>query len=113
MDVRLEEVDGFPVLHLVGEFDSFETELVRQGFEACVADGHARMVFDLGEMTFANSTTIAYIITAQREVAAKGGRIVLARPQEFLVRTLATLGLSSVFTSVDSVEEAVALLKST
>jgi anti-anti-sigma factor len=62
-------------------------------------------------MTFANSTTIAFLITAQKRVGAMGGRLVLARPRDFIRRTLRTLGLDQVFPVTGSVEEAIATLK--
>jgi len=93
MKVTRGDVDGFPVLKLEGEFDSFETDLVRENFEACLRAGRPFVVLDLGDMTFANSTTIAYFITAQKRARASDGR------------------LDQVFTISDSVEAAVAELK--
>jgi len=112
MKVTSSEQDGIAILHLKGEFDSFETELVREGFEAFAAAGRTAVVIDLGALTFANSTTIAYLITAQKRAASLGGRIILARPRDFIHKTLKTLGLEQVFPIVDTIEEAVAALKS-
>ena len=91
MQVRRTERNGVSVLHLEGEFDSFETSMVRDKFESCLGRGAPAVVMDLGGMSFANSTTIAYLITAQRRAKELGGQVVLARPREFLVKTLATL----------------------
>jgi anti-sigma B factor antagonist len=111
MKVSRADHGGIPILELEGEFDSFETELVRDGFDKIVSEGKKHVVMDLGEMTFANSTTIAFLITAQKRVGAMGGRLVLARPRDFIRRTLRTLGLDQVFPVAGSVEEAVATLK--
>jgi len=111
MQVTRDDRDDCAVLVLTGEFDSFETGLVREGFEACLAEGRTRIVLDLGPMSFANSTTIAYLITAQKRAHEAGGRVVLARPQDFIHKTLKTLGLEQVFPIVDSVDEAVAELR--
>ncbi len=107
MKVTRGDTDGIPVLKLDGEFDSFETDLVREAFEACLQAGSRDVVLDLGAMTFANSTTIAYFITAQKRATASGGRLVLARPRDFIVKTLATLGLDQVFSISETVEAAV------
>jgi len=111
MHVRRTAKDGVSVLHLEGEFDSFETSIVREGFESCLGSSAPAIVMDLGDMSFANSTTIAYLITAQRRARELGGQVVLARPREFILKTLATLGLDQVFTITDSVDDAVAALR--
>jgi anti-anti-sigma factor len=103
--------DGVAVLRLDGEFDTFETDVVRDGFEGCVQQGHRAVVLDLGGMTFANSTTIAYFITAQKRAEALGGGVVLARPREAIRKTMTTLGLDKVFRFADSVDSAIATLK--
>ena len=113
MKVLRNDRDGVAVLRLEGEFDSFETELVRDGLEACMTDGRNNIAFDLENLQFANSTTIAYFITAQKRVESAGGRLVMARPSDFLQKALVTLGLDRVFTIVESVDDAVAALKST
>ncbi len=104
-------MDGVAVLHLTGEFDSFETELVREGFDACLNDGHREVVMDLSEMTFANSTTLAFFIIAQNRAAEQGGRVMLVKPNDFILRTMETLGLHRVLKLSDSIESAVAALK--
>ena len=111
MKVTRSDHDGIAVLRLEGEFDSFETELVREGFEECLKAGQKRVVLDLGGMTFANSTTIAYFITAQKKATQQGGKVVLARPRDFILKTLATLGLNQVFRIRTTVDEAIADLK--
>ena len=63
-------------------------------------------------MTFANSTTLAYFITAQNRAKAGGGGIVLVRPSEFILKTMETLGLHRVLQISDSLDDAVGALKS-
>ncbi len=112
MKVKRNDRDGVAVLRLEGEFDSFETELVREGFDACISDGLHCVAFDLEDLQFANSTTIAYFITAQKQARDLGGRVIIARPSDFLQKTLVTLGLDHVFAIVPTLDEAVASLKS-
>ncbi len=113
MQVSRDEQDGVGILRLEGEFDSFETELVRDGVEACINEGKNRIALDLSALSFANSTTIAYFITAQKRVNGLGGKIVLAAPGDFIRKTLATLGLDQVLAFTESVDDAVSMLKLT
>lgn len=110
MKVTRSERDGVAILRLAGEFDSFETEEMRRAFEACVQEGRKRFVFDLADLVFANSTTIAYFISAQKRARAAGGGLILAKPGDFLRKTLKTLGLDQVLSIRDSVDEAVKML---
>ena len=108
MKVKRSERDGVPILHLEGEFDSFETELVRQGFDASLAEGNNTILMDLSGLTFANSTTLAYFITAQKRAKEKGGSLILVQPTEFILNTLRTLGFEQVLTIEDNLEDALA-----
>lgn len=111
MKVTRSEREGVAILHLAGEFDSFETEELRRVFEGCLDEGRRRVVFDLGDLVFANSTTLAYFISAQKRAQEAGGGLVLARPGDFLLKTLKTLGLDQVLTIRDSLDDAVKSLK--
>ena len=108
MKVSTADSDGIPVLKLEGDFDSFEPDAVRRGFKEVLSPQTPSVVVDLADMTFANSTTIASFISAQRDAKAVGGRIVLAGPREFIRKTLVTLGLHNVFNITDTVDEALA-----
>ena len=110
MKVRRSEQDGVPILHLEGDFDSFETELVREGFVDSL-DKFKSVLMDLSKMTFANSTTLAYFITAQNQAAERGGRLYLVQPTAFIRKTLNTLGFEQVLHIFDSMDEALAKAK--
>ncbi len=112
MELHRSEQDGIAILSLEGEFDSFETDAVAEGFQSCLDDGHAKIVLDCLKLLFVNSTTIAFLIKAQKMAEARDGRLVFARPREFIRKTFETLGLTQIFTMVDSLDEAVELLKS-
>ena len=49
---------------------------------------------------------------AQKRSAELGGQVVMAAPREFIRKTLRTLGLDKLFAFADTVDEAVAKLKS-
>jgi len=112
MKVERGDREGVAVLKLEGEFDSFETEMVRKRFEECVRSGQHNVILDLGDMSFANSTTIAYFLTARRRATDLGGDVVLVAPQDFILKTLQTLGFDRVFSIAETVEEAAQKLKS-
>ena len=111
MEIHRSEQDGIPVLSLEGEFDSFDTDTVADGFQACLDDGHTKIVLDCEKLLFVNSTTIAFLIKAQKMAGSRGGRIIFARPKAFIRKTFETLGLTQIFKMADSLDEAVKSLK--
>lgn len=110
MKVSHGEYEGVPVLKLEGDFDSFETDDVRRGFDEILSDSTPCVIVDLSGMTFANSTTIASFISAQRRAKEFGGTLALAAPRDFIKKTLITLGLNKVFAIADSIADARKLL---
>ncbi len=107
MKVTVTKADGLvPVLALVGEFDALESDEIQHALARVLADGEPSLVVDLSEMSFANSTTIACFISAQKNAREKGGKIVLAAPDEFFHKTLLTLGLDQVFSIYGTVDDA-------
>jgi anti-sigma B factor antagonist len=107
MNLTVIQPDGeTPVLRLEGEFDAFESDEVTQTLAQLLADGQPSVVVDLSDMQFANSTTIACFISAQKRSREHGGKIVFAAPRDFFLKTLQTLGLDQVFSIYGSVDEA-------
>ncbi|MCK6458713.1 MAG: STAS domain-containing protein [Planctomycetes bacterium] len=111
MKVTRSEREGVAILRLAGEFDSFETEEMRRMFEECLREGRRRLVLDLTDLVFANSTTIAFFISAQKRAREAGGGMILARPGEFLRKTLKTLGLDQVLVISPDLDSAIHSLR--
>jgi len=102
---RVEDHDGIPVLRLEGDFDTFEADDVRRELATLITEASPSVILDLHGMTFANSTTIACFISAQKRAREFKGQLSLAAPREFFRKTLATLGLDQVFPIFSAVEE--------
>jgi anti-anti-sigma factor len=98
------------VLRLSGEFDSFDAQSLGEAVEICLREEKPRLLLDLGEVTFANSTAIACFLNAQRSARTKGGALAVARPNLALRKTLRTLGLEQVVPVFDSREKASSFL---
>lgn len=103
---RADDQGGIPVLLLEGDFDTFEADDVRRELNVLITEQSPSVILDLHRMTFANSTTIACFISAQKRARELNGQLSLAAPRDFFRKTLTTLGLDQVFPIFDSVEEA-------
>ncbi len=92
-----------------------ETELNRETLEALklevgpllqTEEAGPGLVIDMGGVTFINSTALGYVVWVGKELAEKGRRIALARPQRKVEKLLRTVGLSTVLPHFRSINEA-------
>lgn len=77
---------------LGGEIDMSNLEEVRAALTALLDDPPRRVVFQLGSLTFMDSSALALMI----EVSQRVGSVVLESPSETVVRVLEATGLTEV-----------------
>jgi anti-anti-sigma factor len=65
------------------------------------------MVFDLENVAVVNSTLLGFFVKTKRALDERGGGLVLARPTDFVRKTLKTLGLHETLAVKHDIEEAV------
>jgi anti-sigma B factor antagonist len=105
--LSIEQHDGVCVVRLAGELDLYNANHVREAlFEAC-ADHPERVVVDLGEVEFVDSTALGVLIEARTRLANKRA-FLLAAPQLETRRALEISGLDRHFSVHDSVPAALA-----
>ncbi|KOG31367.1 STAS domain-containing protein [Streptomyces resistomycificus] len=105
LSVLRDTIDGITVLTVRGEID-FQTVTALQDVlpPADEASG-PRMVIDLGEVTFIDSSGINALINAQQALPEQGW-LRLARPRPAVRRTLELVGLDSAIPFYPTFEDA-------
>lgn len=98
--------DGTLLLALTGEVDLATSGEFRRHVEAARGRGVTRVVVDLGEVTFVDSTMLRELLRAHNEIKDAGGRFVLAAAQASVLRLLELTGTTEVFELAGSREEA-------
>jgi anti-anti-sigma factor len=100
----VENVNGSVVLHLAGELDLYNADEVRAALSDALAQSPERIVVDMAEVEFVDSTALGVLIEAR----AKLGRssLLLAAPQLETRRTLQVSGLDRQLPVHDSVDAA-------
>ncbi|OIJ66090.1 anti-anti-sigma factor [Streptomyces mangrovisoli] len=78
----------------VGEIDHHTGGLLREALDAPYAP-RARIVVDLGGVTFIDSTALNIFIAAHRDLDDAGGRLRLAAASDSVMRTLAIVGVDT------------------
>jgi anti-sigma B factor antagonist len=98
--------DGAVVVRLGGELDLYNADEVRDALIAAADSGPRRIVVDLSDVEFVDSTALGVLV----EVRAKVGRdaLLLAAPQAETRRTLEVSGLDRHLPVHDSVDGALA-----
>ena len=102
----VEQVGAAVVVRLVGEIDLYNAEEIRAALAAAAAASPARLVIDLSEVDFVDSTALGVLIEARAKVGPQ--RLVLAAPGLDTRRTLQVSGLDRHLAVHDTVEDALA-----
>ncbi|GAA2037233.1 STAS domain-containing protein [Terrabacter terrae] len=77
MNAQVSESDGVATVRLSGEIDTYTVPEVRRAFDKVVATTGAKVVVDLRDVTFLDSSGIGAIISLHRRVVAAGARLEL------------------------------------
>ena len=95
------------VVALVGELDLYNAPALRQALLEAAARAPRRLVVDLSEVTFVDSTALGALVEARSKLR-DGDGLALARPGLETRRALAISGLDRHLTVHESVEAALA-----
>jgi anti-anti-sigma factor len=97
--------DGSVVLRLAGELDLYDSDAVGSALERLARQPPPRLVVDLGEVTFLDSTILGRLLEAKKRLPA-GTSFALAAPTADVRRILEVSGLERHFDVRETVEEA-------
>jgi stage II sporulation protein AA (anti-sigma F factor antagonist) len=90
------------VLSLAGEVDHDSGPVLRQALDT----GDTRVVVDLSQVTFMDSTGINILIAAHNALTTAGGWLRLAAPTGPVLRTLQIVGVDAVIDCRDTLRQA-------
>jgi anti-anti-sigma factor len=96
------------VVALVGEHDAYSAERLEGEFGVLLEEGH-RIVVDLRDTEFIDSTVLAALLVARREAAGAGLGFTLVLPRQNYTQVSQLLdltGLASIFAIYDTIEDA-------
>jgi anti-sigma B factor antagonist len=100
-------VDGADcVVVLGGEVDLYTAPELKQELHRLVAEGATRVVIDMTQTTFIDSTTLGVLLSVVKRVRPEGGAVVLVCPDRNVRRIFEITLLDRVFPIVDTREEA-------
>jgi len=107
---RTSDVPGVMLLALDGGLDHTTTALFISQMDGLMEEGAARVVVDLGRLSYASSWGLAAMVRVHHHYAARGGRIAFANLHSAIATVLRLSHLDRLFDLYATVEEAVRAL---
>lgn len=98
---------GVVIVHLTGELDLYNAHEVREALLECCEEGPERLVVELSNVTFIDSTALGVLIEARTRMANRRA-FLLAAPAMETRRALEISGLDRHFVVHDTVDDALA-----
>jgi len=86
------------ILAFTGEIDSGDLSAARAETDGVIEEGCDRLILNLGQLGFLNSTALAYLISVHKRVQSMSGELVFSEPSSFFQTTIRHLGLEREFT---------------
>jgi anti-anti-sigma factor len=111
MKVLKESLDGVVLLTLKGEFDSFVTSAFTHEIDKVRAEGCQRVVLNMNQVKFINSTALGAIIKARKACRGDQGDLVVSAPSAAVREAMESLGLDRLFAIHADDDEALAALE--
>ena len=94
------------VVALGGEVDLYTAPELKQSLQRLVNQGATKLVIDMTETTFIDSTTLGVLLSIVKRVRPEGGSVVLVCPDRNVKRIFEITLLDRVFGIVDTRNEA-------
>jgi anti-sigma B factor antagonist len=113
MDFRIADREIDATTHLVelgGEIDLYTAPEFKQRVSGAIESGKRRLVVDLSDATFIDSTTLGVLVGAEKQLRASEGTVVLVCPEPNIRKVFDITGLDRVFPMHDTRDAALAEL---
>ena len=97
LSVEVTTEDGVSVLIVRGELDAYSAPTLDSAIETAIDQGASRLVLDLGEVGFIDSSGLRSMIRARKQIGDDPGALRIRNPQPSTVRLLEITGLTGHF----------------
>jgi anti-sigma B factor antagonist len=101
---------GGLVVSVQGQVDLYAAPDLKARLIDALDRGDGRIVVDVTESMFLDSTALSTLFSAHRRARRRGGRVVLVNTSDEIARTLSITGLDAILDVVETVDEARSLL---
>ncbi len=109
VSVRVEELVGHPntiILYIGGDLDATNFGRVANEFKSLLQQQYINFIVDLGTLEYINSTAMGVLITYNRNVKERGGKLFLVNVQSNVYTMLEIVGAHNVLRIFNTIKEA-------
>ena len=106
VSVTTSSQDGVFVLSFGGDIDVASAVTVRDALDRVIAAGHHRLVLDLGDVQFLDSTGLGVLVGRLKVVRNHSGWLRVVCTQDRVLRVFRITGLDTVIGIHDTLEDA-------
>lgn len=108
-ELEQETINGQTVaIRLAGDVDLYVAADLREAVGQQIDSGRSRLIIDLTEATFIDSTTLGILVGAMRRLRTRGGRLAVVCPNPVIARVFEITGLNRMFGVFETREQALA-----
>lgn len=111
LDIAREELGDYSILVLSGEVDVYSAPKLRDTIKSLVEEGRYRIVVDLEDVAFLDSTGLGVLVGGLKRVKPHQGDLGIICRQERILRIFRITGLTKVFNIYSSREDLLADIK--
>jgi anti-sigma B factor antagonist len=98
------------VVAVRGEIDLFTAPELKSALGEAIEGGRTRIVVDLSETSFLDSTALGVLIGTVKRLRSRDGRLTIVNVDQNIAKTFEITGLDQIFTIRSTREEALAAL---
>ena len=102
--------DDRHVVAVRGEIDLFTAPELKQKLTDAIEGGKSRIVVDLTDTSFLDSTALGVLIGAVKRLRTRDGALVIVNVDQNIAKTFEITGLDQIFTIVGERDAAIAAL---
>ena len=102
--------DQRAIVAVRGEIDLFTAPELKATLTDAIEEGRTRIVVDLSETTFLDSTALGVLIGAIKRLRSRDGRMTIVNTDQNIAKTFEITGLDQIFTIRPTRDEAVSAL---
>jgi anti-sigma B factor antagonist len=100
------------VIKLQGEVDLYAAPELKDHVNRAIESGKNKLILDLSEATFIDSTTLGILVSGMKRLRPKGGMLAVLCPDPTMARIFDITGLNRMFSVHETLADALAALDS-
>ncbi|MFN3653234.1 MAG: STAS domain-containing protein [Armatimonadota bacterium] len=104
--ISTDEAGGVPVIRAEGEVDLGTVDQLRSAASEVVRGKPKRVVFDLGKVTYIDSTGLGILVATRKQLGGGPDSVVIVTEQPAVLQSLSLTGLDRIFSVVPELQAA-------